>query len=128
MNGDQDGPSIAHLPPTNAIKESLKNGTLEYWKNRQTNVSYDSMRQIVNYLPDGGVNENFKMKWMKRESESGKFGLIGEKEVFEIKFRRNFMGKKKYFYLKGYFYPEGDIKGVELQSCRDVTDDPSYSF
>ena len=53
-----------------------------------------------------------------RKSTQGKYGKTGEKQIFKFDFQMTLLGKRSQFFIKGYFFEEGNLKGVEIQSFR----------
>jgi hypothetical protein len=41
-----------------------------------------------------------------------------EERVFKFDFHMSLLGKRCQFFIKGYFFEEGNLRGVEIQSFR----------
>jgi hypothetical protein len=58
------------------------------------------------------------VRWEKRTSSKGKYGITGEDDVFNINFEIVRGRSRHLFYLKGFFFHKNDWKGVCIQSFR----------
>ncbi len=89
---------------------------LEYWDNPSKsppNLSLAEFLRLVKFIP-----LNAEVRWKQRTSTKGQHGRTGEDQVFNINFEI-VRGRHSYlYYLKGYFFDQGDLKGVSIQSFR----------
>lgn len=91
---------------------------LDYWWSRGNppNETPDVYREVLKRL-----KEPLNVDWVDRLSQAGANALLGEQQCFQFEAEIELLGKKKKFYFKGYFYNQNDLKGVTIQSFRDVT-------
>lgn len=99
----------------------IENGELEYWEKRANppNLSVDEFKLVIDRI-DGTSD----LKWIMRESEAGPHGKTGEKLCFKFNCEAVFGGifelDKKSYFVKGYFFDKGNLKGVTIQSFRET--------
>ncbi len=88
---------------------------LVYWEDRKTlpNLSIHEFERILPLLP-----ANITPMLEPRKSMRGKHGNTGEKFIFKFDFEISLFGQTQAFFIKGYFYEEGNLRGVEIQSFR----------
>lgn len=88
---------------------------LVYWEERinPPNLSVLELKMVLPLIPIGNAPI-----WEGRKSTQGKYGKTGEKRVFKFDFHLSLLGKRHKFFLKGYFFEEGNLHGVEIQSFR----------
>lgn len=99
------------------LKTVVREGELEYWWERGNppNEEPDVFRTFVRKL-SGDIDP----LWAKRKSEAGNNSLLGEKECFSFQHEISLFGSAKKFYVKGYFFDENNLKGVVIQSFREI--------
>ena len=99
------------------LKIAIGEGELDYWWERGNppNESSDIFRKFVKKL-----NFSFEPKWVERESEAGPHGLLGEDRCFKFESEISLLGLRKKYFVKGYFFNKGDLKGVTIQSFREI--------
>ena len=85
------------------------------WEERvdPPNLSILELKRILSLIPIGA-----KPIWEGRKSTQGKYGMTGERQIFKLDFHVTALGKRRDFFLKGYFFDEGNLRGVEIQSFR----------
>lgn len=88
---------------------------LVFWEDRvdPPNLSVQEFRRILQMIPI-----STQPIWELRKSIQGKYGLTGEKQIFKFDFQISLLGKRHEFFIKGYFFDEGNCRGVEIQSFR----------
>ena len=97
----------------------VEHGEVNYWEDRKNppNPSIDEFYQVL-YRVDEAIN----LKWIDRESIKGPYGPTGEDKCFkfncEILFGGIYEIQTKFYFVKGYFFDKGDLKGVTIQSFR----------
>jgi len=83
------------------------------------NLSINEFNAVLNRIY---VTENFQ--WIPRESENGPHGKDGEDDCFkfecEVQFGGVFEIETKRYFIKGYFFEKTELKGVTIQSFREV--------
>ena len=95
-------------------------GELDYWEDRANppNLSVDEFLKVLER-----IEETAKVSWIDRISKNGPHGKTGEKNCFkincEIKFGGIFDIERKFYFIKGYFFDDGELKGVTIQSFRE---------
>jgi hypothetical protein len=98
----------------------FENGELDFWEDRKNppNLSIDEFKQVMNR-----ITAALNLKWVERESKSGLHCLTGEDHCFkfncEADFGVVFEIESKRFFVKGYFFDKGNLKGVTIQSFRE---------
>ena len=99
------------------LKLAVNEGVLDYWWGRGNppNESPDVFRKFLKKLKND-VSPDF----VHRKSVTGPNCLLGEKECFKFEQEISMFGKIKRFFVKGYFYNDGDLKGVTIQSFREM--------
>jgi hypothetical protein len=90
---------------------------LDYWEARTNppNLTRTDFERICRLIPDGVYGN-----WGRRDSEDGAHGVTGEDAVFKFEFDVVMLGVKKRYFVKGYFFDKGNLRGVTIQSFRDV--------
>jgi hypothetical protein len=88
---------------------------LIYWEGRldPPNLSIQEFKRVLALIPIATTP-----LWEPRKSTQGAYGKTGEKQVFKFDFQMTLLGKRHQFFIKGYFFEEGNLKGVEIQSFR----------
>lgn len=89
---------------------------LDYWDDPNKsppNLSVAEFLRLLNFIP-----RNLEPRWEQRTSSQGKYGLTGEDRVFNINFEIIRGRNKHLYYLKGFFFDRGNLKGVCIQSFR----------
>jgi hypothetical protein len=88
---------------------------LVYWEERlePPNLSIHEFKKVLPLIPI-----HTTPLWEPRKSTQGKYGKTGEKQVFKVDFQMILLGKRHQFFIKGYFFEEGNLRGVEIQSFR----------
>lgn len=94
------------------IRAGAKCELVIWTRTDKPNLSRAEFERILPLIPKVPV------KWAKRDSTNGKYGLSGEDEVFEFEFSLNFGRNVNLYYVKGYFFEKHELKGVEIQSFR----------
>jgi hypothetical protein len=104
------------IPLGRRIKIAAGN-ELDYWERRTNppNLTRCDFERLCRFIPDG-LHGN----WSPRESEAGSHGMTGEDAVFKFEFDVTILGVKKRYFLKGYFFDKGNLRGVTIQSFREV--------
>lgn len=92
-------------------------GELDYWEGRTNppNMTRHDFLKLCRYIPDGQHGS-----WMPRESNAGVHGLSGEDAVFKFEFDVVILGARTRYFVKGYFFDKGNLRGVTIQSFREV--------
>lgn len=85
------------------------------WEERvdPPNLSVLDLKRVLPLIPSGATP-----LWEGRKSTQGKQGMTGERQIFKLDFHVTILGKRQDFFLKGYFFDEGNLRGVEIQSYR----------
>lgn len=99
------------------LRIAVKEGELDYWWARQ-NPPNESADLFLKFLSK--VSGDIHVKWVERESEAGPHGLLGEDHCFKFESDVSLFGMKKRYFVKGYFFNKGDLKGITIQSFREV--------
>ncbi|MBT7608339.1 MAG: hypothetical protein HN576_01195 [Bacteriovoracaceae bacterium] len=95
-------------------------GELDFWEDRLNppNLTKDEF-DLVLYR----IDRANRLSWVTRESEEGPHGTTGEDDCFKFNCSAEFGGifenETKTFFVKGYFFDKGDLKGVTIQSFRE---------
>ena len=98
----------------------VENGVLDYWETRKRppNLSIDEFFQVMRR-----IDQILKPKWIERKSTKGSHGERGEdfcfKFICQIRFGGIFQIEEKSYFVKGYFFDKGNLKGVTIQSFRE---------
>lgn len=99
------------------IREAVGRPNLDYWTrddSEKPNLPRSAFEAVVPLMP---FQLTFKRE--ERKSKNGKHGHDGDDYVFmtefEVKYGRDLTKK---YYLKGYFFPKGETKGLTVQSFR----------
>ena len=96
-------------------------GDVDFWEERikAPNLSRDEFTKVL-YRVERVEN----LRWVERESENGLHGNTGEHYCFKfscsIQFGGIFEIESKSFFIKGYFFEQGNLKGVTIQSFREA--------
>ncbi len=100
------------------LKLAVREGELDYWWERGNppNLSTAIFKLFCKKLKGDVVP-----KWIERESEAGPYGLTGEDFCFKFSHEISLMGTTTKYFVKGYFFNKGDLKGVTIQSFREET-------
>lgn len=95
---------------------------LVYWEERidPPNLSVLEFRRVLPLIPISTIP-----LWEPRKSTRGKYGKTGEKQIFKFDFQMTLLGKRHQFFIKGFFFEEGTLHGVEIQSFRKKSS-PSF--
>ena len=101
------------------LKLVCREGQVDIWMKRydKPNLNVRQFKLCIKKLKKKRIN---KITWSRRESEAGVHGLLGEDECFKFESDITLMGLKKKYFIKGYFFNKGDLKGVCVQSFRDI--------
>lgn len=88
---------------------------LDYWSEKKDppNLTEAEFKIALNNIPG-----NYTVKYDVRKSGSGRHGRTGEQSVFYIEFKLPIRRNYVFYMIKGYFFDEGDLKGVCIQSFR----------
>lgn len=88
---------------------------LVYWEERlePPNLSIQEFRRVLPL-----IQSSTTPLWEVRKSTQGKYGKTGEKKIFKFDFQITLLGKRHQFFIKGYFFEEGNLRGIEIQSFR----------
>lgn len=99
------------------LRMAVKDGELDYWWGRcnPPNESPDIFKRFLEKL--SGL---FEVRWIERDSVSGPHCLLGEDQCFKFECEISAFGTKKKYFVKGYFFNKGDLKGVTIQSFREL--------
>jgi hypothetical protein len=96
-------------------------GELDFWeeRTRPPNLTADEFRKILDRL------DRFKnFHWVPRKSDLGPHGKDGEEVCFkfecDVQFGGIFEIEVKSYFVKGYFFIKGDLRGVTIQSFREI--------
>lgn len=96
-------------------------GDLDFWEERNNppNLSKDEFK-IVLYR----IGQVDNLNWPERKSQNGPHGKTGEDHCFQftctVEFGGIFEHIIKTYYVKGYFFDKENLKGVTIQSFREV--------
>jgi hypothetical protein len=99
----------------------IEKGELDFWQDRKNppNLSVDEFLKVLDRIE---VIE--KLSWVTRLSEDGLHGKNAEEYCFkfecEISFGGVFEIETKRYFVKGYFFEKTELKGVTIQSFREV--------
>lgn len=112
---------VAGLDFIDKLNHVIGNGILDYWVDRgdPPNLDRKNFLQVMDR-----VFSALDLRWDKRKSLDGPYGLTGEDDCFYFDCEASFGGvhgviEKRYF-VKGYFFDKGNLKGVTIQSFREV--------
>jgi hypothetical protein len=112
---------VAGLSFIEKLNVLLEKGELDFWQDRIRfpNLSVDEFKQVI-YR----VDEVQFFAWVRRKSHLGIHGKNGEDYCFkfecEIKFGGVFEIKTKRYFIKGCFFEKKCLKGLTIQSFREV--------
>src|SRR4051812_23493567 len=83
---------------------------LIYWEERldPPNLSIQEFKRVLPL-----IQSSTTPLWEARKSAQGKYGKTGEKRIFKFDFQMTLLGKRHQFFIKGYFFEEGNLRGVE---------------
>jgi hypothetical protein len=119
-SGEQIGKSIHEIltDPLLPFARKLQIATaseLIYWEERlePPNLSIQEFKRVLPLIQSSATP-----LWEPRKSTQGRYGKTGEKKVFKFDFQITLFGKRHQFFIKGYFFEEGNLRGVEIQSFR----------
>lgn len=97
-----------------------ENGELDFWEDRKNppNLSVDEFKLVMNR-----INGQPSLKWVDRDSDAGLHGKTGEDKCFKFNCEAEFGGifeiEIKFYFVKGYFFDKGNLKGVAIQRFRE---------
>ena len=100
-------------PFLDRLKIAARNG-LKIAKDKKDNLSSKEFIRFLDKLPSG-----LEPEWVQRKSKRGPHGITGQERCFQFGKTISYFERTKSYYCKGYFYDEGDLKGVYLQSFRE---------
>ncbi len=91
---------------------------LDYWEDRENppNLSIHEFKRVLPLMPI-----SLQAIWEPRKSTDGPHGNTGEKQIFKLDFQITILRKNIKFFIKGYFFDEGNCRGVTIQSFRKST-------
>lgn len=98
----------------------VEQGEIDYWEDRKNppNLTIDEFHLVINR-----VDEAKNLKWVERVSTNGPHGTTGEEKCFKFNCEAQFGGifdiETKFYFVKGYFFDKGDLRGVTIQSFRE---------
>ena len=88
---------------------------LVFWEERYDppNLSAEDFKRILPLIPleTSPILE-------PRKSSAGKYGKTGETQIFKFDFEISLLGQTHPFFIKGFFFEKGNLRGVEIQSFR----------
>lgn len=99
----------------------VEKGELDLWEDRRKppNLSVDEFEMVLSRVE---IFDN--ISWVPRKSEEGRHGKVGEDSCFkfecEVYFGGVFEIETKRYFIKGYFFEKTKLKGVTIQSFREV--------
>ena len=100
-------------PYPDRIKAASRLKCIVVVRKDKPNLSEAEFKALINYMP-----RNALVELEERKTWIGEHGLTGESKVFKSTYRVNFGRMTQEFYVKGFFFDEGDLKGVLIQSFR----------
>lgn len=91
---------------------------LVLWDQRKfkPNLGYNVFKNTIKHIPI-----DLHIEWETRRSKNGKYGDSGEPVCFKFEFNVHLFGAVTRYFVKGFFFEEHNLKGVEIQSFREVT-------
>ncbi|MBF0361864.1 MAG: hypothetical protein HQK49_12675 [Oligoflexia bacterium] len=100
------------------IKRAAAND-LEYWDGEKNppNLPRKSFEIFLDYLEEGDV-QNYSID--SRTSRKGKYGKTGLPWIFKFEHTTQILSVKKRYFCKGFFFEKSDLRGLEIQSFREV--------
>ncbi|MBT3237081.1 MAG: hypothetical protein HN353_14080 [Bdellovibrionales bacterium] len=98
------------------LRLASKEGELDYWWQRD-HPPNESHQAYLLFLKK--VKGDIEPKWIERESSAGPHGILGEDLCFKFEASITILGRKRRYFVKGYFFNKGDRKGVTIQSFRE---------
>ena len=106
------------LATVDRIKEAASRANLDYWTrdhSEKPNLPQNVFSAVVALMP-----YTVAFNRPKRTSSQGTHGDDGEDYVFMAEFQVEYMGIKKRFFIKGYFFRKGHPVGMTIQSFRSI--------
>lgn len=99
------------------LRIAVVEGELVYWSNRNDppNLEEQEYRTFVSK-----IRQPLGPEWIQRISRAGKYGQTGEDVCFQFEKQISFLRKIRIYYVKGFFFEKGNLKGVAIQSFREV--------
>jgi len=99
----------------------IEKGELDFWEDRQ-NPPNLSVHEFIKILDRVDAIE--KLSWVQRISKIGPYGKTGEDHCFKFECEIHFGGifeiEARRYFIKGYFFEKKKLKGVCIQSFREV--------
>lgn len=90
---------------------------VDLWEDRNPpNLGDHELKKLIQHIP-----ANLQPTWSARNSQRGKYGRIGDDEVFKFEFKTKLLGFEMTYFVKGYFFDKGNCHGVCIQSFREVS-------
>jgi hypothetical protein len=99
------------------LRLAVAEGELVYWSNRSAPPNLEE-QEFRTYCFK--IRPPLEPEWVQRLSSAGKYGQTGEEVCFQFEKQIGFLGKIKNYYVKGFFFEKGNLKGVAIQSFREV--------
>jgi hypothetical protein len=89
---------------------------LVFWEDRLNppNLTAQEFMRVMFLIPI-----TIQPSWAARKSAQGKYGKTGEKQIFKFEFLITLIGRRRKYFVKGFFFEDGDLHGVEIQSFRE---------
>ena len=112
---------VAGLSFIDKLWAVVEKGELDFWEDRRNppNLSVDEFRKVLDR-----IDAVEKLSWIPRLSEDGSHGKDGEEKCFKLECKVQFGGifeiETKRYFIKGYFFEITELKGVTIQSFREV--------
>lgn len=91
---------------------------IDLWESRKAkpNLSLAEFRTLL-----GQISDDVVIKWATRSSQKGGHAATGEAQVFMFEIDITAFGNTKKFFIKGYFFDKDQLRGVTIQSFREVS-------
>lgn len=99
------------------LRLAITEGELVYWSNRTTPPNLEE-QEFLTFVSKARLP--LEPDLVPRLSTAGKYGQTGEDVCFQFEEQIAFLGKIKKYYMKGFFFEKGNLKGVAIQSFREV--------
>lgn len=118
MNLDEEVKGLCFI---DKLRTVVEHGELDLWEDRKNppNLLIDDFKNILDRIETVEL-----FKWIKRESTDGLYGKTGEDHCFKFECKINFGGlfeiESKQYFVKGYFFEKSKLRGVSIQSFREV--------